>query len=187
MLTAAFWDYPETVHLLPHEGRRRRVLPRYLLSDCRDALRFGTLLGVRADGGITGVAAWIPPEAYPVSLRRQARQLADLAPAVPWAWRSAREAQRGQRANRVCHRRHPPHFYLRAIGVDPSQQGRGFGSSLVTPILELADERGVGCFLQTASEDNVHWYERFGFSVADAYRPTPTWPPNWTMWRATSP
>ena len=42
--------------------------------------------------------------------------------------------------------------------------------------LNQADNRGAGCFLQTATEDNVHWYERFGFLVADAYRPTPTWP-----------
>jgi hypothetical protein len=29
-LGAAFWEYPESVHLLPNERHRRRVLPRYL-------------------------------------------------------------------------------------------------------------------------------------------------------------
>lgn len=42
----------------------------------------------------------------------------------------------------------------------------------------------VGCFLQTATPTNVGWYEHFGFAVADAYRPTPTWPENWAMWRS---
>ncbi len=70
VLTAAFWEYPETVHLLPDERRRRRVLPRYLLSDARDAARFTTLLGAFADGRLVGAAAWIPPEAYPVSIGR---------------------------------------------------------------------------------------------------------------------
>lgn len=183
VLTSAFWTYPETVHLLPDEHRRHRVLPQYLLSDVRDALRFGTLFGAFDDGRVVGAAAWIPPQAYPVSTSRQIRQLVDLAPALPWGWRAALEAQRGRHKNREYHRRHPPHFYLRAVGVDPTCQSRGFGSSLVVPILTLADQQGVGCFLQTATADNVRWYEQFGFGVADVYHPTPSWPQTWTMWR----
>jgi ribosomal protein S18 acetylase RimI-like enzyme len=182
-MVKAFWDYPETVHLLPDEHRRRRVLPRYLLSDVRDAARFGTLFGAESDGEVVGAAAWIPPEAYPVSLSRQARQLLDLAPALPWGWRAAREARRGQAANRAHHRVHSPHFYLRAIGIDPRVQGRGLGASLVRPALEMADNREVGCFLQTATAENVSWYERFGFAVVATYRPTSSWPDVWAMWR----
>jgi ribosomal protein S18 acetylase RimI-like enzyme len=176
----AFWDYPETVHLLPDEGRRRRVLPRYLLSDARDADGFGTLL---VDPGGAGAAAWIPPAAYPVGVGRQLRQVADLLPALPWAWRCAAEARRAQTANRIEHRRHPPHYYLRAIGVSPAAQGRGVGSALVAPMLERADAEGVGCFLQTATEANVAWYGRFGFEVVASYRPTPTWPMTFALWR----
>ena len=182
-MVKAFWDYPETVHLLADLDIRRRVLPRYLLSDARDALRFEMLLGAEVDGAIVAAAAWIPPEAYPVSRSRQLLQLLELLPTLPWAWRSLSEAQRGQAANRKRHRIHPEHFYLRAIGVDPSVQDKGLGSSLIRPVLELADGRAVGCFLQTATAHNVSWYERFGFRVADHYRPTPTWPGVWAMWR----
>ena len=184
VLTAAFWEYPETLHLLPDEHRRRRVLPRYLLSDARDAARFEMLFGAFADGRLVGAAAWVPPGAYPVSLGRQALQLVDLVPALPWAWRCAREAQRALTVNRVYHRKHPEHFYLRSIGVDPQFHGRGIGTSLLRPVLDRADRQGVGCFLQTATPTNVGWYEHFGFAVADAYRPTPTWPENWAMWRS---
>jgi GNAT superfamily N-acetyltransferase len=183
VLTDAFWDYPETVHLLPDERRRHHVLPRYLLSDARDSRRHGTLYVHRDGPTIGGVAAWIPPEAYPVSLRRQLRQLVDLAPALPWGWGAAREARRAQSVNRAHHRPFPPHFYLRAIGVDPARQGHGIGASLVRPVLDAADRRGVGCFLQTATPANVPWYERFGFTVAATYRPTETWPDTWVMWR----
>ena len=185
-MVEAFWDYPETVHLLPAEHRRRKVLPRYLLSDVRDAVRFDLLLGAESDGAIVGAAAWIPPEAYPVSLVRQVGQALDLLPALPWGWNALREAQRGQHANRARHRVHAPHYYLRAIGVAPSAQGSGIGSSLMTPVLEMADQQRVGCFLQTATRANVSWYERFGFEVADEYRPTPSWPTVWAMWRGPS-
>lgn len=182
-MVQAFWDYPETMHLLPDEHRRARVLPRYLLSDLRDAARFHLLLGTEVDGGIVGAAAWIPPHAYPVSLGRQARQVLDLAPALPWGWRALREAQRGQAANRARHRVHPEHYYLRAIGVTPGMQARGLGSTLIGPVLEMADRDRVGCFLQTATPTNVSWYERFGFRAVDSYRPTPSWPEVWAMWR----
>lgn len=182
-MVKAFWDYPETAHLLPDEGRRRHVLPRYLLSDARDAARFDLFLGAEVDGVLVGAAAWIPPEAYPVSPHRQLLQALDLLPALPWSWRSLPEARRGQVGNRNRHRIHPAHFYLRAIGVDPGSQARGLGSSLMRPVLELADRRKVGCFLQTADDANVAWYERFGFHVVDQYRPTPTWREVWAMWR----
>lgn len=186
-LVQAFWDYPETLHLLPDESHRRRVLPRYLLADARDAARFDLLLGAEVDGEVVGAAAWIPPEAYPVSLARQVRQGVDLLPALPWAWRNAREARRAQVENRARHRVHPPHFYLRAVGVDPTLQSRGIGGALLRPVLDAADERGVGCFLQTATAANAAWYERFGFRVADEYQPTPAWPTTWAMWREPSP
>jgi GNAT superfamily N-acetyltransferase len=186
-LVEAFWRYPESVHLLPDESRRRRVLPRYLLSDVRDAARFGTLLAATLHGDVIGAAAWIPPEAYPVSVGRQVRQALELAPALPWGWRAAGEAQRGRTANRAHHRVHPPHFYLRALGVTPVVQAQGMGTALVRPVLALADDRNVGCFLQTASIENVSWYQQFGFTVAASYRPTPSWPPVWTMWRSPEP
>ena len=127
----------------------------YLRSDARDAARFELLLGAEDCGRVVAAAAWIPPEAYPVSTVRQARQLLDLLPSVPWGWRAAREAQRGRAQNRLRHRVHPEHFYLRVIGVEPLAQGQGLGASLVLPVLEMADARSVGCFLQTATIENV--------------------------------
>ena len=182
-MVQAFWRYPETVHLLPDEHTRRRVLRRYLLSDLRDSARFDLLLGARVDGAVVGAAAWLPPEGYPVSVSRQVRQALDLLPALPWAWRAAAEGRRGQVANRAHHRAHPPHFYLRTLGIAPELQGRGLGSALVRPVTEQADRLGVGCFLQTATPENVSWYRRFGFDVAAEYRPTPTWPTVWALWR----
>lgn len=183
-MTRAFWTFPETVHLLPDETKRRRVLPRYLASDLVDAHRLGGLNVAERDGVAVGAAAWLPPGAYPISLRREIRQLAALAPALPWGLGAVREAQRGQAANRGAHRVHTEeHFFLRAIGVDPSHQRRGIGNELIAPMLAAADAQHVGCFLFTATEANAAWYHRLGFETASRYHPTPTWPEVWAMWR----
>ena len=181
-MVTAFWDYPETVHLLPNERNRRHVLPRYLDGDCGDSLLYSSLLGVVVDGSVAGAAAWLPPEAHPIPLRRQLAQIATLAPALPWGIGAAREARRGQVANRSRHP-HEPHFFLRAVGVAPRLQGRGVGAALINHQLDIADERGVGCYLTTAKEANVSFYSRFGFETTDMYRPTNTWPTVWAMWR----
>ncbi len=185
-LTAAFHDYPETVHLLPDERDRERVLPRYLGSDVRDALAHGLVHVARIDGVIVGAAAWLVPGAYPVGLGRQLAEAVSLAPIAPWGMRALAEARRGQAANRAAHRRFPPHHWLRVIGVGPAHQGRGVGAALLGAGLARADRKGAGAFLFTATEANAGWYQTFGFEIADQYRPTPTWPTTWAMWRPPS-
>jgi GNAT superfamily N-acetyltransferase len=186
-LVAAFWDYPETIHLLPDVRRRHRVLPRYLASDCTDAHAHNSLFGAWVGGRLVGVAAWLPPAAYPIPLRRQIAQAAQLLPALPWGAPAAREALRGQASNRLHHPKDRPHHYLRALGVDPDHQRSGIGAALLRPVLAQADEEQVGCFLTTATRDNVDYYEQFGFTVLATYRPTSRWPDVWSMWRPPDP
>jgi GNAT superfamily N-acetyltransferase len=57
------------------------------------------------------------------------------------------------------------HWYLAILGVHPSMQGRGVGSSLVRPILKRADADGLHCYLETAQPKNVPLYEHLGFKV----------------------
>ena len=61
-----------------------------------------------------------------------------------------------------------PHWYLGALGVDPSRQRQGVGGKLLQPVMALADATGVPCYLETQSADNVRFYERHGFAVAEA-------------------
>jgi len=50
-------------------------------------------------------------------------------------------------------------------------------------MLHQADRRCVGCYLTTAEHENLAFYDRFGFRVLSNYRPTPTWPEVWGLWR----
>lgn len=69
------------------------------------------------------------------------------------------------------------HWYINLLGTDPSQQGRGQGSQLVRRISELADERGMDCYLEANGEDNRRFYEKFGFRCKGSavFRPPDQW------------
>ena len=68
---------------------------------------------------------------------------------------------------------HPqePHWYLAMIGVDPAQQGRGYGSAILKESLRRCDEDGVIAYLESSSPRNVPLYERHGFEVLGFVQP----------------
>jgi GNAT superfamily N-acetyltransferase len=132
---------------------------RHFATIYRDFMERGTMWEA-GDGA--GFAHWVPPggagkalettDAIMVALR----ELTDDGGAryeVLWEWVEARVPA--------------DVMYLDAIGVDPSQQGRGAGTALMRVGLERARELDVDAFLETAVEANIAYYERFGFEVIE--------------------
>ncbi len=126
-----------------------------------------------------GAAIWVPPGR------------ADLTASEAWAIvrpnlfsRLVFRAPLIARGVLQIDRLHPPepHFYLAAIGVDPSAQGRGLGSQLLAPVLDLCDEDGIGAYLESSNPANVDLYARHGFRVVEELR-LPRGPVIHTMWR----
>lgn len=58
-----------------------------------------------------------------------------------------------------------PHWYLWAIGVKPTSQGNGTGGKLMQPILSIADDIQMPCYLETHNELNVRFYRKHGFRI----------------------
>jgi ribosomal protein S18 acetylase RimI-like enzyme len=64
-------------------------------------------------------------------------------------------------------RYHPsePHWYLPMLGVDPSQQGKGFGSALLQHALIQCDRDTKLAYLESSNPKNIPIYERHGFEL----------------------
>ncbi len=60
-----------------------------------------------------------------------------------------------------------PHWYLGLLAVAPERQGKGHASALLRPVLELARQERLPCYLETNRQANVPIYEHFGFRVAE--------------------
>jgi ribosomal protein S18 acetylase RimI-like enzyme len=64
-------------------------------------------------------------------------------------------------------RYHPsePHWYLPLVGVDPSQQGKGFGSALLQYALIQCDRESKLAYLESSNSKNIPLYQRHGFEL----------------------
>ena len=64
--------------------------------------------------------------------------------------------------------RHDPldqHWHLGPVGVLPSQQGKGIGTKLLNRFCQEVDSCLSPAYLETDTDKNVRFYERFGFEV----------------------
>jgi ribosomal protein S18 acetylase RimI-like enzyme len=183
VLTRSFLTNPNFVNLFSDEEVRARALAHVPRACLRDALRAGHVYAANRGGEIVGVAAWLPPGWFPLSVRRQLRAAPDIARIFRAAPRSL---GRLLRFTSGLAKLHPaqPHWYLEAVGVEPGAQGMGIGTRLLEPVLARVDEEGQPCYLETMTERNVAWYRRLGFEVRSAgVTFTRGGPPNWTMLR----
>lgn len=182
MYDRTFFDDPQTVYFAPDEAVRRQAIPHVF----RLLIRYTKLYG-RAQATsqrLEGLACWLPlPRARmrPWSLIR--------AGALALRSRVGRDVRdrlhRAQEyAGRIHHRVVPgPHWYLVIMGVDPEFQGQGWAGALLRPMLARLDELGRPCFLETHRAENVSFYRRFGFEVAETGALPDSDVPHWAMLR----
>ncbi|HEU0237832.1 MAG TPA: GNAT family N-acetyltransferase [Micromonosporaceae bacterium] len=62
------------------------------------------------------------------------------------------------------------HWYLPWFGTDPSAQGRGRGSALMTHCLSIVDVEAVPVYLETPNPRTIPFYRRHGFDVTGTFQ-----------------
>ena len=176
MLARAFHDDPVTAWFMRNEARRPRYAARFF------AWQLHRLLGqeqvhVATDG--SAAAVWALPGQWRESNWQAMRLFVSLVPALfshlaPAGAASSRWSG-ATRPSRTC--------TSRCSGTDPPAQGRGLGSAVLRPGLDLCDREGLPAYLESSKESNVGFYARFGFRVTSEVRMLGDGPTVWLMWR----
>ena len=62
-----------------------------------------------------------------------------------------------------------PHFYINTLAVNPQNQGKGIGSAILSHIHQMSEKSLLshGVALDTQTEQNVSYYQRFGYSISN--------------------
>jgi ribosomal protein S18 acetylase RimI-like enzyme len=105
-----------------------------------------------------GAALWLPPEVHP-----------DEEVLIPLLQRTVPEPILKDvfAVFEAMGSYHPsePHWYLPFIGVNPSQQGKGYGAALMQHALIPCDRDQKLAYLESTNPKNIPLYERHGFEV----------------------
>jgi GNAT superfamily N-acetyltransferase len=176
-LADAFIDDPVAGWAAPPERLRWDCLRRF----------FGVYLSIRLplglvwnDTALVGVAIWSPPGRGITTAAESLRLIG--AYAHPRLWPRGPLVGYGLHAAERRHPSSPDHLYMATLGVRPSAQGRGLGSLLLGPALELCDRDGLPAYLEASKESNIPFYARHGFRVTGEIK-LPRGPIMYPMWR----
>lgn len=180
VMARAFYDDPPFMWLLPNPATRRARLARLFTTLIGvEALPYGGVEVACAGDDIIGGAIWLPPGRGEPTLPEKIR-------AAPAHWRAVAGAElRAARMGHALALAHPgkPHWYLKAVGVDPASQGRGVAGLLLRSRLNRCDRNGMPAFLEASKPEGIPIYERFGFRTTGTVALPPGAPVVTTMWR----
>ncbi|MEX0272250.1 GNAT family N-acetyltransferase [Leptolyngbyaceae cyanobacterium UHCC 1019] len=159
------WMYPEPHQYLTH-------FPQFIRTFGGKAFEHNTAYYI---DGYMGAALWFPPGVEP-----------DIDPLVALFQNSV--ANQEQAAlftilEQMGHY-HPtqPHWYLSILGVEPTQQGKGYGSALMQHVLTQCDRAYLPAYLESSKPSNIPFYERHGFELLGTIQ-AGTSPPLFPMFR----
>ena len=177
-LVRAFDDDPVINWLLRQDSKRSQAFDLYF----RTALCVITM--PRGEVFVTddcvGGALWVPSDKAEIGLARQLSLLPDMIRAG-----RLRGMKRLMGMIDVMNKAHPHerHYHLQLIGVDPAHQRKGLGSALMQPMLARCDREECGAYVENTREENLAFYERFGFAVIGELDLGQGAPSVWRMWR----
>jgi ribosomal protein S18 acetylase RimI-like enzyme len=145
---AARWMYPDLADYLEY-------FPEFVNAFGGRAFGMG---GADQAEDFRGAALWLPPGVHP----DDDGVVALISRSIPERDQSAMFSLFEQMAQY-----HPqePHWHLPLIGVEPWEQGRGYGSALLHHGLMRCDAEGVPAYLESSNVRNIPLYERHGFEV----------------------
>jgi ribosomal protein S18 acetylase RimI-like enzyme len=108
--------------------------------------------------GFAAAALWLPPDVHAETEELRSLVRNDIA-----------EDQRAEvvAVFKQMGSYHPeePHWYLPLIGVDPTKQGRGYGSALMEHALRPCDRDHTLAYLESSNPRNISLYIRHGFEI----------------------
>lgn len=164
--------------------QRREAMLRYYDFSMREARKYGQL--VTPKGKAFGAAIWSRPvngdlaEQMVDEKKTFIRQHMGAASLDTYTQVTASMAR--QTATVVP----PAIWYLSIVGIAPPFQGQGLGETLIRPVLEQTDGRGVHTYLETFTPRNMRFYARLGFQEAGSFNEPGTRACYWVMVREPS-
>jgi hypothetical protein len=165
---------------IPNGGQRSKAMCRFFVPVLKGLYQRGIVLGAVLADRLVGVCAMTRPgfcqpgtvekaRVFPAALIGNPIQtpLRILNWVGEWARRDPSQ----------------PHWHLGPVAVEPDLQGQGIGTAMLDAFCAIADSTGTQAYLETDKDENVCFYQRFGFTVLESAQVLGVL--NWFMFRST--
>jgi GNAT superfamily N-acetyltransferase len=155
ILTLAFAADPTARWVWPDPQEYITSFPRFAKAFGGRAFEHGSAYYL---GNYSATSLWLPPNIHP-----DVETIGNLLQST-----ASEQAQKdGSAVFEQMRKYHPsePHWYLPLMGVDPLQQGKGFGSELMKYVLKQCDHDNRLAYLESSNPRNVSFYKRLGFEA----------------------
>jgi ribosomal protein S18 acetylase RimI-like enzyme len=159
-IVLAFTADPATRWTWPDPSTYLSAMPRLVRAFGGKAFPHQAAYGV---DGFAGAALWLPPGIEPDRDEMGAVMQSTLPP-------ERLENVMALFQQMAAYHPHEPHWYLPLIGVDPAQQGKGYGDALMAHALARCDREGVLAYLESSNPRNISLYRRHGFETLGEVR-----------------
>ena len=162
--------------------RRRQALERFFRPVLLGLHERGLIWGAYRDNALLGICGIARPGFCQLTSLQKLRVL----PAVVLGNPLGTAPRVLNWVDAWAHRDPPePHWHLGPVAIEPCFQREGIGSALLAASCARMDAYGAAAYLETDRRANVHFYQKFGFTVvaeADVMGV-----PNWFMSRPCHP
>jgi ribosomal protein S18 acetylase RimI-like enzyme len=146
----------------PDPAQRPKVAPWFYGFPVSYGLRYGR---VWANEDASAVAVWIHPESGAMSMPKLLRAGMWQMP-LKMGMGAMSRFSKAMAVTQPFHKQvEGPHWYLMNLGTRTARQGQGLGSQLVEMGTSRADQAGLPCYLETATEANIAFYRKRGFEI----------------------
>jgi len=158
IITLAFATDPMARWTWPNAGQYLEAIPRMARAFGGKGFSNGSAF---CTDGYTGTALWLPPGVHSDEEKLSGVIESTVAPSL------ALEAAPIFEQMATYHPAEP-HWYLSLIGVDPANQGKGYGAALMEHALAQCDCDHVPAYLESSNSRNIPFYMRYGFEQLGA-------------------
>ncbi len=182
-LKDAFRDDPLWTVVFKDDPDKDKSLSGFFTCPLLYGMKFGTAYATSRD--IEGVAAWVPGRYADMTMWRMLR-----CGALAYGAKMGRSTVRnlsivsnklGSDRKRLM--KNKPYTYLTIIGVSPEAQGKGLGTKLMNTLTQECTKKGHYVYLETEKEENLPFYEKYGFTVLERVMLEELKVPMWEMVR----
>jgi ribosomal protein S18 acetylase RimI-like enzyme len=162
-LAAAFMKDPLQSYTFPDEQERKEKSPAHFKAFLQYGLKFGDVYTINETAG---AAVWLRPNETDVTPEKAEEGGLTKLPQLLGEEAAGRFFSTLEFISPFHEQDVPePHWYLMVVGVHPDFCGKGFGKSLLEPVIKKAETNGEPVYLETAQPGNISFYEKLGFRV----------------------